>query len=139
MQIQILFNIDFEVIFIIVEHHIASTIKPMVIPKGFVTIVKVNTLIIDIKRKCDITNSSNRKQKLRGKRSVTPHASQIKLNETKPIKVIYTAINSKLVDIVRIQKAQGTETTPTQPRYNITSLQQCCISFIPVPPCLLGV
>ena len=45
--------------------------------------------------------------------------SKTKLNETKPIKVIYTAINSKLVNIVRIQKAQGTEKTPTQPRYNI--------------------
>ena len=32
---------------------------------------------------------------------------------------IYIAINSKLVKIVRIQKAQGTETTPTQPHYNI--------------------
>ena len=42
-----------------------------------------------------------------------------KLIETEPIKVIYTAINSKLVNIVRTQKAQGTETMPTQPRYNI--------------------
>ena len=48
------------------------------------------------------------------------HASQIKLHSTKkPIKVMYAAINSKLVNIVRFQKAQGTETTQTQPCYNI--------------------
>ena len=40
-------------------------------------------VIIETKRKCEITNSSNSKQKLRGKRGVTPHASQIKLNSTK--------------------------------------------------------
>ena len=33
--------------------------------------------------------------------------------------MIYTAINSKLVNIVRIQKAQGTETIPTQTWYNV--------------------
>ena len=37
---------------------------------------------------------------------------KIKLNENKLIEVIYTAINSKRMNIVRIQKAQGTETTP---------------------------
>ena len=40
-------------------------------------------VIINTKRKCEITNSSNSKQKLRGKRGVTPHVSQIKLNSTK--------------------------------------------------------
>ena len=44
--------------------------------------------------------------------------NKTKLNETKPIKVIYTATNSKFVNIVRIQKAQGTETMPTQSCYN---------------------
>ena len=34
-------------------------------------------------------------EKLHGKRGVTPHVSQRKLNKTKPIEVIYTAINSK--------------------------------------------
>ena len=55
-----------------------------------------------------IINSRKSKQKLWGKRGVTPHASQMKLNsnKAKPIKVIYTAINSKLVNIVRIQKVQ---------------------------------
>ena len=56
------------------------------------------------------------------KKGVTPPTSQIKLNSTKLSLskwYTYTAINSKLVNIVRIQKAQGTETTPTQPRHNI--------------------
>ena len=44
--------------------------------------------------------------------------NKTKLNKTKPTKVIYTSVNSKLVDIVRIKKAQGTETTATQSRYN---------------------
>ena len=44
--------------------------------------------------------------------------NKTKLNETKPIKLIYTAINSKLKNIVRIQKAQGTEARSTQSRYN---------------------
>ena len=44
--------------------------------------------------------------------------NKTKLNETKPIKVTYTVINSKLVNIVRIQKAQGAETMPTQSCYN---------------------
>ena len=59
--------------------------------------------------------------KLCGKRGVTPHASQIKLKstKTKPTEVIYTAINTNLMNIVRVQKAQGTETTPTQSRCNI--------------------
>ena len=38
-----------------------------------------------------------------------------KLNKTKPIELIYTAINSKLMNLVRVQKAQRTETRPTQP------------------------
>ena len=42
-----------------------------------------------------------------------------KPNENKSIKVIHTAINSKLMNIVRILKAQGTETTTTQFCYNI--------------------
>ena len=42
-----------------------------------------------------------------------------KLNETKPTEVVHTAINSKLMNIIRVQKAQETETTPTLPRYNI--------------------
>ena len=46
-----------------------------------------------------------------------------KLNETKSTEVIYTAINSKVMNIVRVQKAQGTETTPTQPRYNINVVE----------------
>ena len=45
--------------------------------------------------------------------------SKSKLNETKPTEVIYTAVNSKLMNIVRIQKAQGTKTTPIQLCYNI--------------------
>ena len=45
--------------------------------------------------------------------------SKTKPNEIKPIKVIDTAINSKLMNIVRVQKAQGTETTPTLLCYNI--------------------
>ena len=44
--------------------------------------------------------------------------NKTKLSETKPIKEIYTAINSKLVNIVRIQKAIRTETTPAQCSYN---------------------
>ena len=40
--------------------------------------------IINIKKKCEIINSRNSKHKLHGKRGVTPHASQIKPNETKP-------------------------------------------------------
>ena len=42
------------------------------------------------------------------------------LNETKPTEVIYTVINSKPMNIVSVQKAQGTETTPTQHCYNIS-------------------
>ena len=34
-------------------------------------------VIIDTKRKCEFTNSSNSKEKLHGKRGVTLHASQI--------------------------------------------------------------
>ena len=41
-----------------------------------------------------------------------------KLNETKPIKVIYTAIKSKLANIFGIQKVQETKTTPTQLHHN---------------------
>ena len=45
--------------------------------------------------------------------------NKTKFNETEPIKVVYTAINSKLMNIIRAQKAQGTETTPIKPRCNI--------------------
>ena len=37
------------------------------------------------------------------------------LNKTKPIELIYTVINSKLMNLVKVQKAQRTETRPTQP------------------------
>ena len=41
--------------------------------------------------------------------------NRTKFNETKPIEVIFTAVNSKLtvIVIVIVQKAQGTETKPT--------------------------
>ena len=42
-----------------------------------------------------------------------------KLNKTIYIYMIYKAINSKRINIVSVQKAQGTETTPTQTFYNI--------------------
>ena len=45
--------------------------------------------------------------------------NKTKLNETKLIKMIYTAINSKLMNIVRVQKAQGTEAMSKKPCYNI--------------------
>ena len=43
-QIQMLFIDDFEIIQDIIVEDVASTIKPLVNPKGVVTIVKVNTL-----------------------------------------------------------------------------------------------
>ena len=46
------------------------------------------------------------------KRGITPHASQ----------VIYAAINSKPMNIVRVQKAQETKTTPAQPCCNINAV-----------------
>ena len=45
--------------------------------------------------------------------------NKTKLNETKLIKMIYTAINSKLINIVRVQKEQGTEAMSKKPCYNI--------------------
>ena len=45
--------------------------------------------------------------------------NKTKLNETKLIKMIYTAINSKLMNIVRVQKAQGTEAMSKKPCCNI--------------------
>ena len=42
------------------------------------------------------------------------------LNKTKPTEVMYTAINWKRISIVSVQKAQGTETTPTQTLYSIS-------------------
>ena len=43
--------------------------------------------------------------------------NKTKPNETKPIEVIY--INSKLMNIVRVHKGQGTEAMETKPCYNI--------------------
>ena len=47
------------------------------------------------------------------------HHKKTKLNETKPIEVVYTSKESKVMNIVRVQNAQRTEITPTQLRYNI--------------------
>ena len=45
--------------------------------------------------------------------------NKTELNETKATEVIHTSINSKHMNIVRVQKEQGTETKPTQSRFNI--------------------
>ena len=51
--------------------------------------------------------------------ALTCITKKTKLNENKSIKMIHTSIISKLMNIVRTLKAQGTETTATQPCYNI--------------------
>ena len=52
-------------------------------------------------------------------RNSTCITKKTKLNETKPIEVVYTSKESKVMNIVRVQNAQRTEITPTQLRYNI--------------------
>ena len=60
-----------------------------------------------------------------------------KLNETKPIKVIYAAINSKLMNILRPQGTTRNHNELKQRQYNpattSTLLWLCCISFVPAP------
>ena len=80
---------DFEVIQDIIAKDIANNIKSLVNPKEIVTIVKVNTLSLLISKeivRLSIQATANKisvEQKLRGKRGVTPQASQIKLKSTK--------------------------------------------------------
>ena len=89
IQIQILFINDFEVIQDIIAKDIANNIKSLVNPKEIVTFVKVNTLSLLISKeivRLSIQATANKisvEQKLRGKRGVTPQASQIKLKSTK--------------------------------------------------------
>ena len=42
-----------------------------------------------------------------------------KLNKNEPTEVIYTVVNSKVMNIVRVQKVQETDTTPAKRYYNI--------------------
>ena len=60
-------------------------------------------------------------------------SKKTKLNKTNPTEGIYTAIISKPINIYRVQEAQGTETTPTQPGYDINVAVVMLYFVIPAP------
>ena len=61
---------------------------------------------------------------------------KIKLKKIKHTEMIYTPINSKAMNIVRIQKAQGTETIPTI----LLQYKRCCSNVLDSsqPPVLVS-